>query len=69
MLADVNGDDVVDMDDALEILNYVLEIENIINTDPVAAKVADVNGDGEVNMDDALEILNYVLEIGSEYIK
>ena len=61
MLGDVDGDGEITMDDAIQILNYVLNEESVINTDTVAAKAADVDKSGEIDMDDAIQILNYVL--------
>ena len=56
-LGDVNGDDKVDVADAVEIVNYVLG-------NPSAgfnAPVADVNGDGEITIADAVGVMNIIM--------
>ena len=53
---DVNNDGVVNISDALALINYILNDSGDINLD-----VADCNGDNEINVSDALAIINYVL--------
>lgn len=54
---DVDGDDEVDMDDLVEIINFMLTGDatglNLI--------AADVSGDGQVNMDDLTDLINFLL--------
>ena len=51
---DVNGDGVVNMDDATFVTNIILGIEE-------ATEAADVNNDGSVSMPDAMFIVNKIL--------
>ena len=57
ILGDVNGDMVVDRNDAICIVNYVLKR----SSPSFNAAAADVNADGVVNITDALAVMNIVL--------
>lgn len=61
LIGDVNFDGVVDSVDALMVLRYSLDIEELT---PEQLARADVNGDGEVDSVDALTILRISLGIG-----
>ena len=54
MLGDVNGDDRMDLTDAIMIVNHSL------NNTPsnFKMKVADVNGDGNIDLTDAIIVVN-----------
>ena len=61
MLGDVNGDDRMDLTDAIMIVNHSL------NNTPsnFKMKVADVNGDGNIDLTDAIIVVNMSLNISS----
>lgn len=61
LLGDVNGDGIVSLLDALEILRYVVGAPNVIAGNPLALAAADVNGDGVINTADALETLKMAM--------
>lgn len=54
---DVNGDKIVDIDDALCIVNYLVGKSN----STFVLEAADVNGDGVVDIADAVYIVNFVV--------
>ena len=53
---DVNCDGEVNITDAIELINYLLNDEGDISLD-----AADMNNDGEVNITDAIDLINYIL--------
>ena len=57
MLGDVNGDGVVNITDAIGLVNYILGK----STFEVNELAADVNEDGAVNITDAIAIVNLIL--------
>ena len=59
-LGDVNNDGKIDITDATLIQRYAAEIEELDDTQLLAA---DANGDGKVNIADATTIQNYIAEI------
>ena len=60
---DVNGDGVINTEDALMVLQSVVGITEL---DENAAKAADVNSDEKIDTQDALGILQYVVGIRTE---
>lgn len=60
LIGDVNGDGVVDISDATNVLRYALEISTIPEQ---YLGNADVNGDGEINVTDATLIIRMALGI------
>ncbi|MBR5170375.1 MAG: leucine-rich repeat protein [Muribaculaceae bacterium] len=56
LLGDVNNDHLVNITDAIELINYILNDAGDINLE-----AANVNGDDEVNISDAIAIISYVL--------
>ena len=57
IIADVNGDGDINMQDVMSIVNYILgKTDETFN-----AEAADVNGDGEINMRDLMFLVNYIL--------
>ncbi len=70
MYGDVTGDGNVDLDDATEIINYVLWLESDLDDGAEwRFKAANISADRETNdsvdLDDATEIINYVLWLES----
>jgi len=63
--ADANGDGVVNVGDAVYIINYIFKGGNA--PDPVCS--ADANGDGVVNVGDAVYIINYIFKGGSNPVE
>jgi hypothetical protein len=59
---DANGDGMINVSDAVYIINYVF-VPGAPTPDPLCS--ADVNGDGLVNISDAVYIINYIFS-GSE---
>ena len=58
---DVNGDTVLNLTDAIVLINFIAGTDDL----PVpCAAVADVNSDGVVNLEDPLFILHYLFEGG-----
>ena len=55
-LADVNGDGQINVQDLVQISNYILEIST-----PTYLCAADYNQDGQVNILDVVQISNYIL--------
>ncbi|MBR5171452.1 MAG: dockerin type I repeat-containing protein [Muribaculaceae bacterium] len=53
---DVNNDGDVNITDAIDLINYILNDSGDINRE-----AANVNDDNEVNISDAIELINYVL--------
>ncbi|MBR5170501.1 MAG: dockerin type I repeat-containing protein [Muribaculaceae bacterium] len=53
---DVNCDGEVNITDAIDLINYLLNDEGDISLD-----AADMNNDGEVNITDAIDLINYIL--------
>lgn len=62
MVGDVNGDELIDTDDALEVLKYALGMDVVPEFNEEAAYVTD---DDVIDTDDALEILKYALGMSS----
>ncbi len=62
LCGDANGDGVINVSDAVFVINYVF-IPGSPVPDPVC--VADANGDGTVNVSDAVTLINYVFIPGS----
>ena len=60
LLGDINGDGVVNLSDAITLLNKVTAAEEI------DASVGDVNGDGTVNLQDAIKLLNMITSAENE---
>ncbi len=58
---DVNGDGVVDSDDAIYLLNYAMADAETRDEDYPLAHGGDVNGDGAIDSDDAIYLLNYAM--------
>ncbi len=59
---DANGDGVINVSDAVFVINYVF-IPGSPEPDPVC--IADANGDGFINVSDAVYLINYVFIPGS----
>jgi hypothetical protein len=57
---DANGDGIIDMSDAIYLLNYLFK--NGPEPDPYA--LGDANSDGEILVEDAIFLLNYILRGG-----
>lgn len=55
---DVNGDGVINISDAVCLVNYILQKENT----PIILNAADVNKDGIVNIIDVVSIVNILLQ-------
>lgn len=70
LYGDVNRDDVIDMNDVVALLDYVLDKAH---AKPVNRKIADVNGDKIVDAEDVSNILHKVLDskftfpVGEDY--
>lgn len=58
ILGDVNGDGIVNTEDALLVLRHAMGLQNLPDNRLLAA---DYNGDGEINSEDALLILRYAM--------
>ena len=58
MMGDVNGDTIIDIDDVVAIVNYILG-EKVNNFNLGAA---DINGDYKIDIDDIVAIVNLILE-------
>ena len=56
-LGDVNGDEIINIQDLVLLVNYVLEIST-----PTYECAADFNQDGVVNILDLVQTANYILE-------
>ena len=56
ILGDVNGDNIIDYNDAVMLLQFDSGLINLISTE---RKLGDVNKDGLVNYNDAVQILKY----------
>lgn len=65
LVGDVNGDGVIDSNDALQVLRHVI---GLIVLSPEAQTVADTTGDGEITASDALVILRIVLNYRSQLV-
>jgi hypothetical protein len=67
MLGDVNGDGVIDMYDALELLSYLGNAPSgsVIKTDERAREAARVLGNSTLSIHDALEILKFMNGLNS----
>lgn len=63
-LGDVNMNDTVDLPDAVLILKYIAELENLSDNE---INAADVNRDGVVDLPDAVLIMQYIAEIISSF--
>lgn len=62
MCGDANGDQSVNVSDAVYIINYVF----VSGTPPDPLLIADVNCDGSVNVSDAVYIINFVFVDGND---
>ena len=58
IMGDVNGDGIVDVEDVVGIVNYIL---NEPADDFIEAN-ADLNGDGKIDVDDVVTVVNIILE-------
>ena len=58
IMGDVNGDGVVDVEDVVGIVNYIL---NEPADDFIEAN-ADLNGDGKIDVDDVVTVVNIILD-------
>ena len=58
--ADVNSDKEVNIDDALLILKYLVEL---VDAEEIDMKAADADRNGAVDIDDALMVLKYLVEL------
>ena len=58
IMCDVNGDGIVDVEDVVGIVNYIL---NEPADDFIEAN-ADLNGDGKIDVDDVVTVVNIILE-------
>lgn len=63
MLGDVNGDDVIDINDVSTLLNFLLDPNAVWDVYRMAA--ADVNGDGSVTISDVSALINMMLAGGN----
>lgn len=61
---DVNGDGMIDVDDAVKVLKHIV---GLLNLDGEQVQAADVNGDGHVNLYDAILILRYLMGLIAEF--
>lgn len=61
-LGDANGDDEVDVTDAVKILKCIVGNDSFIGNQELAA---DANGDGSVDVTDAVTILKYIVGNGT----
>jgi hypothetical protein len=61
LLGDVNGDGTVDINDAVEILKYVVGLDSVIAEGNIAWKNALIVSETEPGIEDALEILKYMV--------
>ena len=59
-IGDVNGDESIDISDAMAILNY---IARLTDADSIVTAAADTNNDGEIDISDAMAILNYIARL------
>ena len=57
VLGDVNGNDVVDIGDAVSIVNYLVGKD----TSNFVAKAADTNKNGQIDIGDAVTIVNLLV--------
>jgi hypothetical protein len=64
-IGDVNGDGVIDVLDAIEILRFALDLPSVLDDCPIARKAALVVSDDEPGVADAIAILRHV--VGLEY--
>ena len=58
MPGDVNDDKVININDAMAIINHIVKRNLII--EPSKLKAADVTGDDVININDVMEIINYI---------
>jgi len=58
LMADVNGDYIVNVVDIIEIVNHIIGTDSL---DENALCVADINEDGIINVSDIVEIVNLIL--------
>ena len=70
---DNNGNFIANSTDALEILKYVVKIENILDEvnfkdlfNPAAFAAADIFGDGKIGTQNALQILMFMVKMPSD---
>lgn len=60
---DVTGEGEIDSSDAMQVLYYYVEMDNIIDGNADLMKRADVTGEGEIDSSDAMQILYYYVEM------
>ncbi len=60
LVGDANGDDVINIGDAVYIINYVFRG----GPAPIPIEAADVNCDGKINVGDAVYLVNYIFRGG-----
>ena len=58
LYGDINGDDQINVQDIIFLINYILDIESF---DQTQFNSADMNGDGILNIQDVILILNVIL--------
>ncbi len=63
-IGDVNGDNTVDVGDAILVLKSIV---GLINLDATQFAAADVNGDEKVDVGDAILILRYIVGLIMEF--
>lgn len=59
-LGDVDGNGDIDIDDAIQVINYVYWLPSALDDAADANALADVDSNGDVDIDDAIQIINYV---------
>lgn len=67
-LGDVDGDQLININDAMAILNHLVEKDGCILTGSNYL-AADINGDSTVNINDAMELLNFLAGKSGDYLK
>jgi hypothetical protein len=61
-MGDVNGDDLVNVADVVEMVNYVMGVPSAY----FVSSVADMNTDGDINLFDLVKVVNVILSEGSQ---
>ena len=59
MPGDINGDEAVNIQDIIILINFILNVEE---PDPGQFTAADMNDDGSLNIQDIILIINIILE-------
>jgi hypothetical protein len=65
-LGDVNGDDVIDIRDAIQILRYLAGMTNIIDNSTLAAAAATIASQDEPAIGDVVQILRYLAGMSNQ---